>query len=127
MAAKYKLSERSVNNLTGVDPELIVVAGLSLRISRLYFIVTEGLRTKKRQKRLYDAGASKTLNSFHLTGDAYDFAVIVDGKITWDVKYYREVSIAKKKAAKFLGIDIVWGGDFRNFFDGTHIQRRVRR
>ena len=31
---------------------------------------------------------TKTMNSKHLTGNAFDIAVLVDGKITWDVKHY---------------------------------------
>lgn len=124
MAAKFRFSSRSVRNLAGVHPDLIAVARLGLRLSPYDFVVTEGVRTPERQRELVEAGASKTMHSKHLTGDAFDFALIDrDGRITWDFEKYKEVSKYFKKSAAFLGVKITWGGDWKSFRDGPHIQR----
>ena len=86
------------------------------------FIVTEGMRTKERQRELFAKGLSKTLNSRHLVGLAVDFAPLVDGQVTWKWPAFKPVADAFKAAAKELGVAIEWGGDFRTFKDGPHIQ-----
>jgi peptidoglycan L-alanyl-D-glutamate endopeptidase CwlK len=49
----------------------------AIKESPLDFSITEGLRTKERQKELFSAGKSQTMNSRHLTGKAVDIAVII--------------------------------------------------
>jgi peptidoglycan L-alanyl-D-glutamate endopeptidase CwlK len=51
-----------------------------------------------------------------------DLGCIVDGKITWDKQHYVTLSLAVKKAAEELRINIRWGGDFKSFFDGPHFE-----
>lgn len=91
------------------------------------FVITEGLRTRKRQEQLVAAGASKTMNSRHLTGHAIDFAPIVAGKVRWDWPLFPPIAKAFKDAAAEHGVQLVWGGDWRTFRDGPHIEldRRV--
>ena len=84
-------------------------------------MVTEGLRSKERQKELVAAGASKTMNSRHITGHAVDLAAYVNG-IRWDWPLYEKIAKAMKQAAYELNIKIEWGGDWKSFKDGPHIQ-----
>lgn len=63
--------------------ELAAAEGIEL-------VVTEGRRTVERQRELYAQGRTTpgpivtwTMNSKHLTGEAFDVAVRVDGKLTW--------------------------------------------
>lgn len=123
MAAGYKFSRRSLRNLRGVHPDLIAVARLGLRLSPHDYMITEGVRTIERQRELYAAGASHTMHSKHLIGDAFDFAVIIDGVITWDFNLYRDVADEIKRSAEFMGTKITWGGDWQSLRDGPHIQR----
>ena len=51
-----------------------------------------------------------------------DIAVYVNGKITWDIKYYRKVAQAFFKAAIELNVQIEWGGLWETFIDGPHYQ-----
>lgn len=118
----FSLSQRSENNLKGVDPKLVSVVRKAITLTPVDFVVIEGLRTLERQKELFAKGASKTLKSNHLIGRAVDVAALVDGKITWEEKYYRQISTAFKQAAKDLGISIRWGGDFKGFFDSPHFE-----
>jgi peptidoglycan L-alanyl-D-glutamate endopeptidase CwlK len=118
----FKLSSKSLERLQGVDERLVKVVKRAIEITPIDFSVLEGLRTLERQKQLVADGFSQTLKSKHLTGHAVDLGCIVDGKITWDKQHYVTLSLAVKKAAEELRINIRWGGDFKSFFDGPHFE-----
>ena len=118
----YKLGKRSKKRLEGVHPDLVVVLKLAVSRSKIDFTVLEGLRSLKRQKELKASGASKTLNSRHLTGHAVDIAPLLGGKVSWDWPLYYQLEPVVKKAAKDLGVEIEWGGDWKSFKDGPHWQ-----
>ena len=84
--------------------------------------ISEVLRTHARQAELVKAGASRTMDSRHLTGHAADFYVVVGGKARWDWPLYVTAGAHIKEVAVKLNIDIVWGGDWRTFKDGPHIE-----
>ncbi|HHS2762346.1 TPA: M15 family metallopeptidase, partial [Providencia alcalifaciens] len=48
--SNFKFSQRSENNLKGVNPDLVKVIRRTLEITPVDFIVIEGLRTHERQK-----------------------------------------------------------------------------
>lgn len=114
------LDDRSKVRLQGVHPDLVRV--IDLASTRASFIVTEGLRTKERQAELFKAGASKTMNSRHLTGHAVDLAVKVGNEIRWDWPLYEELAEVVKKCARELEIPIVAGADWVKFRDGPHFE-----
>ena len=118
----YKLGARSISNLRGVHPDLVAVVKRAITLSEIDFTVTEGLRTKERQEQLLKAGASKTMNSRHITGHAVDLAAWVEGGIRWDWPLYAKMAAAMKRAAGELGVAIVWGGDWKSFKDGPHFE-----
>lgn len=118
----FSFSAKSSERLAKVHPDLQRVFNEAIKNSPLDFSITEGLRTKERQKELFSAGKSQTMNSRHLTGKAVDIAVLVDGKVTWDVKYYRIVTDHVKAVAKELNIPIVCGIDWTGFVDAVHIE-----
>lgn len=117
----YKLGERSQLRLKGVHPDLVRVVEHAIDISTINFTVLEGLRTPERQKLLRDAGASQTLNSRHITGHAVDLGALVDGEVRWDWPLYHQIAKAMKQAAKQVGVDITWGGDWK-MRDGPHFE-----
>lgn len=118
-----KYSARSVKNLTGIHPDLRRVIDRALQDSPLDFAVIEGLRTRDRQKQLVASGASKTLNSRHITGHAVDLMPIgPNGKGAFDWPLYNKLGPAVKAAAEAEGVAIVWGGDWANFADGPHFE-----
>jgi hypothetical protein len=119
----YRFSQRSIERLKGVHPELALVAGRALLYTDVDFGITEGLRTVERQKKLVADGKSQTMNSRHITGDAIDVAAFVDGQLSWEWDLYERIAIAFKRAAQELGLDIEWGGDWVTFKDGVHFQR----
>ena len=118
----FFLGQRSKDRLTGVHPDLVKVIEEAIKESPLDFSITEGVRSRERQKELFDAGKSQTMNSRHLSGKAVDIAVIKDGTVTWDMKYYQLVADHIKNTAKEMKIDIVWGGDWNSFKDGPHFE-----
>ncbi len=120
----FRFGTRSNNNLKGVKPELVKLMKESIVNSPYDFMITCGLRTKEEQKVLVATGKSRTMKSKHLTGDAVDIAVLVNGEVSWDLKYYKEVATHVKKMAKTLGIRVTWGGDW-GFVDGPHFQLEV--
>ena len=121
MTRKY--SERSLKNLNGIHPDLRRVIDRALEDSPLDFVVIEGLRTLARQKQLMASGASKTLNSRHITGHAVDLVPIgPNGKAAFDWPLYDRLGPAVKAAAEKEGVDIVWGGDWTSFKDGPHFE-----
>lgn len=120
---KYKFSKRSLSNIEGIDPRLIILLGLMLQHSPYDFIVTEGVRTKERQKQLVKEGKSKTMNSRHLTGSAFDIAMIDEnGTVTWERRYYKSFADVFLKLAARLGFEVEWGGNWKTFIDCPHFQ-----
>lgn len=126
--SKFVFSKRSEANLYGVHPDLVKVVRRALQLSELDFTVIEGVRTKTRQAELFKQGATKTLNSRHLTGHAVD---IVPYPLDWNDKAaFGKLAKAMFAAAKELKVALRWGGDWnRNghsndetFYDGPHFE-----
>jgi peptidoglycan L-alanyl-D-glutamate endopeptidase CwlK len=116
----YKLGIRSLQNLSGVHPDLVAVVKRAIQITEVDMVVIEGVRSRERQKQLVAKGASKTLNSRHITGHAVDIA---PWPIDWDdLERFEIMADAMKQAADELGVDVEWGGDWRTFYDGPHFQ-----
>lgn len=116
------LSSRSMARLNGLHPDLVRVVRLAIERTDLDFTVLEGVRTKARQAQLVAAGASRTMNSRHLTGHAVDIAPWFDGDVRWDWPLYHRLAPVIKASAAELGVPIEWGGDWHDFRDGPHWQ-----
>lgn len=82
--------------------------------------VTQGLRTFKEQDDLFKKRPKVTNarggQSYHNFATAVDFAFVVDGKISWDEKLYKNIGRWAKNA------DLEWGGNWRRFVDLPHCQ-----
>jgi peptidoglycan L-alanyl-D-glutamate endopeptidase CwlK len=124
----FKLDQASEINLRGVHPDLERVVRKAAELSPIPFRVTEGTRTLARQRQLKASGASKTLNSRHLTGHAVDIVPMVDvtgdGKVTGDDMWHHsqlvKLSPYIKAAFKACGVPYTWGGDWKNAWDKPH-------
>lgn len=121
----YKLGARSLERLEGVHPDLVAVVKLAIQKTEIDFTVLEGLRTKERQVQLVASGASRTMNSRHLTGHAVDLGAMLNGKVEWSWPLYDKIAKAMLSASEELKIPIVWGGSWENFKDGPHFQLPV--
>lgn len=118
----FILSKRSLNNLVGVNKDLVAVVKRAIELTKIDFAVTEGVRTLERQQELLVKKVTRTLNSKHLVGDAVDLAAYVNGTVSWDKHHYYIIALAMEQAAIELNVDIRWGGDFKSFFDGPHFE-----
>lgn len=118
----FKLSNNSKEKLKGVNPLLVSVVEKAIELSEVDFGITEGVRSLERQQQLFNEKKSKTMKSYHLTGNAVDVVAYVDGKVSWDWGNYEKIAKAFKEAAEELGVKITWGGDWKSFKDGCHFQ-----
>ena len=122
-SGNFKLSQRSLDRLTGVHPDLVKVVKSAIQISEYDFMVVEGLRTKEKQSEYVKKGLSKTMNSRHLIGQAVDLAPIENGAIDWNNTkgQFDAVAKAMKQAAKELNVSLTWGGNWK-MVDKPHFQ-----
>ena len=116
----YNLSLRSRQRLSGVNPLLVEVVKRAIEITKQDFFVGEGVRSVERQKKLVASGASRTMNSRHITGHAVDLHPHpykgdhdVDGvPNSDDYDAYKPIVDAMRQAADELGVDLVHGYDW---------------
>jgi len=118
----FKLSQRSLDKLVGVHPDLVKVVHRAIEITAVDFAVICGMRTVAEQKILVELGKSTTMKSRHLTGHAVDLAAFVDGKINWTSAPYYKINSAMNIAAFENGVKIDWGGSWETFHDFGHWQ-----
>lgn len=91
------------------------------------FLITETIRTREKQAEYVKKGTSKTMNSYHLVGQALDFCPITG--VDTDYNAYRRADIVKVIAeAKRLGFG--WGGDWGsttgNGWDKPHLEYKYK-
>ena len=112
----FKLSVTSRTRMQGVNPDLIAITNLAIKITVIDFGIPfdGGIRTAQRQKALFDKGVSKADGYDHLSnhqsGNALDFYAYVDGEASWQSHHLAMVAAAHLQAASMLGIKINWGG-----------------
>jgi len=119
----YKLSQRSLDRLEGVDERLQAVVKSAIGATKTDFGVTCGLRTIEEQRELVAKGASKTMNSKHIGGNAVDLMAYIGSRGSWELNLYDDLADAIKEAAITLGVPVRWGAawhinDIRDW-DGT--------
>jgi peptidoglycan L-alanyl-D-glutamate endopeptidase CwlK len=105
----FRLSTRSMSRLEGINPELITVVTEAIKLTKVDFGVTCGMRTVEEQEKLVASGASQTMKSKHLEGRAVDLVAYVGSSVTWQLNMYDDLADSMAKAAKDLGIPLKWG------------------
>ena len=111
----FKLSQRSLDRLEGVHPDMVAVVKAAIEVTDVDFGVTCGLRTVEEQEKLVAAGRSQTMNSKHIPQEdgyshAVDLVAYVGSDVAWELNLYDNICDAMSKAAKDLGVSILWGG-----------------
>lgn len=106
----FTLSDRSLNNLRGVDERLCDVVHRAIEITMIDFAVIEGLRTPEKQLEYYNKGASQiAVGGTHVEGRAVDLMAYHDGKGSWDITFYDDIADAMRQAAIDCDVGIRWG------------------
>ena len=100
----YKLSQRSLDRMEGVDERLVAVAKAAIGHTKTDFGVICGLRTIGEQRELVKKGASKTMKSKHIEGRALDLLAYVGSRGSWELNLYDDLADAVKQGA----IDVGW-------------------
>ena len=133
--SKYKLSERSLKSLEGVDPNLVKVVKRAIEITEQDFIVIEGLRTKEQM--MINYGKGRTASQLAVHGIPASYAKPKEAKVTWlnnpfasnhakgkavdivpspvdwnSIAKFKKINEAMQAAAKEFGIKLSYGGDW---------------
>ncbi len=119
------LDKTSLARMKGVHDDLVQVAKHAHQLATekgLAFKITEGLRTIETQREYVKRGASKTMNSRHLTGHAFDFVPIVGGVVNFKWPAFWPLVPLFERAAYELGVEINCGARWTKFPDGPHVE-----
>jgi len=118
----FKLSQRSLDNLKGVDQRLVAVVHHAITVTKVDFGVICGLRTVEEQKELVAKGASQTLKSKHLEGLAVDLMAYIGSRGSWELNLYDDIADAMRAGAVKEGVTLRWGAAWHknlNDWNGT--------
>lgn len=124
----FQLSQRSLDRLAGVHPDLVAVVKLAIQRTAADFMVVEGMRTVAQQRENVARGVSQTMASYHLPqadglSHAVDLAPLVGGAIPWNNwQAFADLAGVVKACATELGVPVEWGGDWKTLKDGPHFQ-----
>jgi len=105
----YKLSQRSLDRMEGVDERLVAVVKHAITETKTDFGVIQGLRTIEMQKALVAKGASQTMKSKHLDGLAVDLMAYIGGRGSWELNLYDDLADAMAEGANAVGCKVRWG------------------
>ena len=144
----YNFGQRSIDNLKGVHPTLVLLMNASIKDSPCDFTIVQGVRTTEQQKEFYSWGRTKknpntgkmdrvtnadgvkNKSNHQVKSDGFGHAVdlypFFDGKVQIShpetIKKLKLISEHIKKVAKSMNIKIVWGGDFKKMYDPPHFE-----
>jgi peptidoglycan L-alanyl-D-glutamate endopeptidase CwlK len=115
---KFRLSQRSLKRLEGVEPDLVNLVELAIERTPIDFGVAwmGGLRKPEEQYQLFKDGYSKCDGreklSKHQFGEAVDLQVFVGGSAVQDARMQYILAGVVFACASELGMEIRWGGDW---------------
>ncbi len=125
----YKLGNRSRRNMIGLHPLLAFAVEKAIQRTKQDFGILNkgGIRTNAEQAIMYAQGRTTegskitwTLDSYHQYGLAVDLVAYVNGKFSWNEKYYPKIAKAMKQVISEYNLPIehgfdLWGKDFPHF------------
>ena len=119
-----ELSKLSMERLEGVDERLKSVVIECAARCHFPFNVSEGLRTIEKQREYVRQGKSKTMNSKHLVGKAVDLYPLTMNRKQVDWSRFEDLASLMFQVANDQGVEMVWGGNWKNFVDKCHFELR---
>ncbi|ASZ66446.1 SH3 domain-containing protein [Bacillus cereus] len=118
-----KYQTRNVNNLNKLADNTKAAAFKWYQYcidNGIEVLIYETIRTVEQQREYVRKGASQTMRSYHLVGQALDFVPIQsNGTEDWN-GYNKEPWASAIRYAKQIGFE--WGGDWKGFVDSPHLQ-----
>ncbi len=118
------MASRSIEDLTPETQDLYHKFAVVMKAKNIHYIVTCTYRSQAEQNALFEQGRSKpgqivtwTRKSRHTDREAFDIAILKNGKISWNVDDYLEAG----KIGRAVGL--VWGGDFKTSKDRPHFEK----
>ena len=104
----FKLSQRSLDKLEGVHPDMVKCVKSAIEWSKVDFGVICGRRTKSEQAELVQKGASTTMNSKHLPQEstgmshAVDLMAYLGSRASWELNLYDDIADAMAQAGRLM-------------------------
>jgi len=123
MAFTPKYNERNLKNLAqlGDNTKKKAIQWYEYLVeNEIEVLIYETIRSVETQKANVAKGASQTMKSYHIVGQALDF-VMIDSKGNALWSGYGS-SDAKKAIVKAKSLGFEWGGDWSGFVDKPHLQ-----
>ena len=131
-----------MSQMIGMNPVISFAVTIAIKRTKQDFGILRkgGVRTDPEQEEMYAQGRTKpgkkitwTLNSKHKEGNAVDLVAFIDGKPTWEEKYYKEIVEAMKGVIKDYDLNIdngfdLWGKDIVHWqasYDDYDIRKLV--
>ena len=118
------MSSRSIEDLTPETQELYNKFAVIMKSKGINYIVTCTFRSQDEQNSLFEQGRTKpgqivtwTRKSRHTDREAFDIAILKNGKITWNPADYVEAV----KIGKAVGLDA--GGAWTKNKDYPHFEK----
>lgn len=105
----FKLSQRSLDRLEGVDERLVAVVKYAITSTKIDFGVTCGLRTIEEQRELVATRASQTMKSKHIDGLAVDLMAYIGSRGSWELNLYDDIADAVAEGARAVDVPVRWG------------------
>ena len=106
----FKLSKKSLDILSTVDPTLASVVEVAIEETFMDFSVVEGIRSLERQRELYRLGKTHLIEEGkHLIGHAVDLYGW-DGESRSDIDAMTPIWYAMRLGAIANNVAITWGG-----------------
>ncbi|HPI82250.1 MAG TPA: M15 family metallopeptidase [Candidatus Paceibacterota bacterium] len=124
----FRFSKKSLERLETCHKDLQTIAKLAIVSSPIDFGIAEGHRDLATQKKYYDEGKSQidgiTKKGKHNYSPslAFDYYAWVDGKVSYEMRHLGVIAGVMYAIAEDEGIEIEWGGLWKSFIDGPHIQ-----
>lgn len=117
----FKLGGRSRLKLVDVHPQMVAVVKRAIVLTESDFTVFDGVRSARKQHRLYKRKASK-LDGYNRIpkhqrqpdgyGHAVDLVPWINGQARWEWEPIYDIAAAMKQAAEELDVLIRWGGSW---------------
>jgi peptidoglycan L-alanyl-D-glutamate endopeptidase CwlK len=123
-----QLTPGDLKRLYNAHPDLVLVILAAARVTTVPFTILETTRSIEQQKINIKKGVSWTMRSRHLpSADGLSRAADVaplgpDGKGSYAWPLYHQLAPQIKDAAKRVGVNVEWGGDWKKTPDGPHWQ-----